>query len=360
MSDRALRIVALTSAIALKKADDFARHAADDEDDVAKNETPGPRQPTSRELFRKIVVATDGTDAGARAVAYAIELAREHGATLEICTVVDGSAPIAGTSLSGGMDGVTIVRVLEDAAREILAGASARANRAEITSSTTMLSGRPAEAIVTFAGVHGADTILVGTRGHNGLERLFLGSTAWDILRASAIPTIVVSPHARAHAKSGHVLVALDDSERSTATLRFAMRFAATERARLVLCSIVETRDLYDKAITYGYDPQPLLAELKAAAAKLLDVHASAVEAHGLPYEIAILDGDAAPALVEAARQYRVDAIVIGTHGRRGVERLFLGSVAEAVVREATVPVAVIRTHPAAISNESRPYGVGA
>lgn len=331
MSDRELRIVAYTSAMVLKEAHDLVGSA-----------TSPPA--TAREFFQKIVVATDGSEIGDRAVAYAIALAKDHGATLDICTVVDGAQ---------------IVRVLEDAAKAILESANALAIRAEIASSTSMLSGRAAEAIVTFAGVHRADTIVVGTRGKNGLERLFLGSTAWDVLRASAIPTIVVPPHAQSRAKSGYVLVALDDSERCKATLRFAMRFATVERARLVLCSIVETQDLNDKAVTYGYDPKPLLVELKAAAAKILDGHAAVVEAHGLAYEIAILDGDAAPSLLEAARQYSVDAIVIGTHGRRGLERLFLGSVAEKVVREATVPVAVIRAKHDGSFEDPRPPGVG-
>ena len=317
MSDRALRIGALTSAV---------------------------RTVEPRKRFATILVATDGTEAGDRAVTYGIELAREHGAILEICTVVDSSAALSGTALSGGIDGTQIARVLEDAAREILVRAGASAKRVEIASATSIVFGHPAEAIVKAATEKHADAIVVGTRGTNALERFFLGSTAWDVLRASAIPTIVVPPHLAPHSTSYRVLVALDASERSDATLQFAMRLAAAERAMLLLCSVVETQDLYEKAATYGYDYAPVLAELHITSEELIRHHAAVVELHDLPHEVVIVEGEAAKSILMVARQHRADTIVIGTHGRRGVARLFLGSVAEAVVREATVPVAVIRT----------------
>lgn len=336
MSDRSLRIVALTSAVALEKSRDV------------EGTTPLVSAAVStvvpRKRFETIFVATDGTPAGDRALTYAIELACEHGAVLEICSVVDSSAAVSGTALSGGIDGAQISRVLEDAAREILARASASAKQADIASSASIVFGHPAEAIVKASTEKHADTIVVGTRGKNGLERFFLGSTAWDVLRASAIPTIVVPPNLAPHATSYRVLVALDASERSDATLRFALRLAAKDRATLLLCSVVETRDLYEKAATYGYDYAPVLAEFHITSNESIRHHAAVVERHDLPHEVVIVEGEAAKSILMVARQHRADAIVIGTHGRRGVERLFLGSVAEAVVREATVPVAVIRT----------------
>lgn len=312
--------------------------------DLAAQATPDPRAVVPRKRFERIVVATDGTADGKRAVTYAIELARENAATLDICSVVDRSAAIAGTSLSGGIDGTEVARVLEDGARTILENANAEALRAEIVSATSILFGHAAGAIVTFAMNTRADAIVIGTRGTRGIERFFLGSTAWDVLRASAIPTIVVPPNLAPHAKFFRILVALDTSTRSDATLQFAMRLAAAERSMLVLCSVVDTGDPYNAAATYGFDSTTLIAELHAASDELIRHHAAVVERHDLPHQIAIPEGAAAHSILLVARQHDVDAIVIGTHGRRGVERLFLGSVAEAVVREATVPVAVIRT----------------
>lgn len=319
--------------------------------------TPGARVAVPRKRFERIVVATDGTAAGKRAVTYAIELALEHGATLELCSVVDSSAAIAGTSLSGGVDGTQIARIMEDAARTILEDANAETLGAKIVSATSILYGHADEAIVTFAAKNHADAIVIGTRGTRGIERFFLGSTAWDVLRASTIPTIVVPPNLAPHSKFYRILVALDSSKASDATLQFAMRLASAERSMLVLCSIVDTRDPYNAAATYGFDSTTLLAELHKASNELIHHHAAVVELHDLPHQIATPEGPAAESILHVARQHDVDAIVIGTHGRRGVGRLFLGSVAEAVVRESTVPVAVVHTKREHVSHDALPVG---
>jgi nucleotide-binding universal stress UspA family protein len=296
-------------------------------------------------LFDTILVATEGSENGDRAVAFAVELAREHGGTLTIAHAVDASAVVVASASEGGLNPQAIVDELDDAAKQIVARASERAAAAGVSAAACTPHGRPAEAVVAAAHERRAGTIVVGTQGKRGLQRMVLGSVAVEILRRSDIPVFVVPPNCDGtSAKIERIMVALDGSDTSDAALEFAMVLAAAEHATLVLCNAIDTRGVVGKSNIYGYDALPVIQDMREAANEMLARCGKAVAARGLAYERTIVDGVAPHAIVSAAKDVRADAIVIGTHGRTGLPRMFLGSVAEGVTREATVPVAVVRT----------------
>lgn len=142
------------------------------------------------------------------------------------------------------------------------------------------------------------------------------------------------------------ILVAVDGSPASTKGLREAIRLAKDERAQLLLLHVVN--ELYafgtlDGAAA-GVDLVPslreggrrVLAKAQALARK------EGIEAKTLLRER--IGGPAADAIVPEARKQRADLIVLGTHGRRGLRRLVLGSDAELVVRNSPVPVLLVRS----------------
>jgi nucleotide-binding universal stress UspA family protein len=141
------------------------------------------------------------------------------------------------------------------------------------------------------------------------------------------------------------ILVAVDGSPTSMKGLREAIRLAKDGRAQLLLLHVVN--EFYAFANLDGYAPgvdlvpalreggQRILAKAKAAAEK------EGVRAKTLMRET--LGGPAADTIVRDARRQRADLIVLGTHGRRGLRRLVLGSDAEAVVRTSPVPVLLVR-----------------
>ena len=292
------------------------------------------------------MAATDGSKTGDRAVTFAAALAREHGVSLTICNVVDRTAAIAScTTPFGGIDAGELVRELDAASTEILERASAIARRLGVAPATVSLSGEPAETIVAYAAGAGAGAIVLGTQGKRGIERLVLGSTAADVLRRADVPTFVVPPGATTdHVPIERVLVALDDSGSSDAAFAYALTFAHERGATLILCCAVETRDVFDRAATGGFDPQPLLATRRRLADERLERAAARCDAHGIAHDRTAVEGSAAHAIVSTAALYRADAVIVGSHGRRGLSRVLLGSVAERVVREAAVPVAVVRS----------------
>lgn len=141
------------------------------------------------------------------------------------------------------------------------------------------------------------------------------------------------------------ILVAVDGSPTSMKGLREAIRLAKDARAQLFLVHVVN--EFYAFANLDGYAPgvdlvpslreggRRILAKAKAAADK------AGVRAKTLMRET--LGGPAADTIVRDARRQRADLIVLGTHGRRGLRRLVLGSDAEAVVRTSPVPVLLVR-----------------
>ena len=115
--------------------------------------------------------------------------------------------------------------------------------------------------------------------------------------------------------------------------------------AQVALCSVVDVEDILEKAGTYAYDPTPFLDGLRDNAK---DVLARGLEHGGFPAGSAttsIVEDEATRGIIAAAERRGADCIVIGSHGRRGLRRLFLGSVAEHVVRHSPIPVLVVRTN---------------
>lgn len=144
------------------------------------------------------------------------------------------------------------------------------------------------------------------------------------------------------------ILVAVDGSSASAKGLREAIRLAKAERARLFVLHVVDEYPAFAAldgmmAGAPGADLIPALREGgKRVLAKAVAVVAkSGLKAKGILREM--LSGPAAYPIVREARKLGADLIVLGTHGRRGVRRLVLGSDAEQVVRTASVPVLLVR-----------------
>jgi nucleotide-binding universal stress UspA family protein len=185
-------------------------------------------------IFRHLLVATDGSATGNRAVAFAVSLAQRHNSDIVFCNVVDHAAAVAESSTANGGFGVLVplVQSLDDAANSILAEAAKRATDAGVTATTAVLDGQSAPAIVMLAHERNVDAIVMGTQGKRGLERFFMGSTADGVLRRTDVPTFVVPPSAGdAEPSFERILVAIDDSDPSDAAA-FWIRVNCLQRHR--------------------------------------------------------------------------------------------------------------------------------
>ena len=139
------------------------------------------------------------------------------------------------------------------------------------------------------------------------------------------------------------IIVGLDDSEPSDAALATVIAFPPEDRRHVLLCGAAGTAFVVG---SHEYH-RAAIDELHEATARVVESALSIAARSGESFEARVVDGRAAPALIAAAEQDKADLIVLGSHGRRGLRRLFLGSVAEAVVQSAPVPVLVVRGLPA-------------
>jgi nucleotide-binding universal stress UspA family protein len=140
------------------------------------------------------------------------------------------------------------------------------------------------------------------------------------------------------------ILAAVDGSKASSKGLREALRLAQREGAKLCILHVVN--EFYAFAGMDGPTPVDLVPSLREGGKKVLAKARAMAEKAGVKPALVMREtiaGPAADAIVREARKQRADVIVLGTHGRRGVRRLVLGSDAEQVVRTSRVPVLLVR-----------------
>jgi nucleotide-binding universal stress UspA family protein len=144
-------------------------------------------------MYKRILVAVDGSEIAGGALAEAVGLARDAGATLRIVHVIEEPA----INLEPGFDYNHFHRTLRSDGEELLAAAQAAASEAGRNVETGLIDtppfgARPSDAIVAEAARWRADLIVVGTHGRRGLHRLLLGSVAEGVARASNVPVLLV------------------------------------------------------------------------------------------------------------------------------------------------------------------------
>jgi nucleotide-binding universal stress UspA family protein len=246
----------------------------------------------------------------------------------------------------------------QKAERVYLRGVQARLREDGIpTGSAVTLNGTVGPALVTYADGLGIDLVVMATHGRGGLSRLWLGSTADYLVRHLDVPVLVVRPAAgrrtEAPLSAGQILVPLDGSPLAEEALAPAVELArvwdAEVRLLRVVGPIVTADTGYPVSAVYDED---LTAMARASAQAYLDrvilcLHGQGIRATGT----AVIGASTAEMILDLAHGSPVKMLAIATHGRSGLGRLMLGSVADKLVRGAEVPVLVrpaVRQAPAA------------
>jgi nucleotide-binding universal stress UspA family protein len=182
-----------------------------------------------------------------------------------------------------------------------------------------------------------ADLVVVGARGHTALDRLFIGSVAEQVVRHCPCPVLVVRGDSDAAVSPSHLLACTDLSPCAEAGLELAAEIARAFAARVSLAS-VRLESVWRAAADVSDD-----ATLNSAE-RDLERHLEKIyrQRFAGPVDVTFpIGSSAAETVVEYASQEGIDLIVVATHGRTGLRRLLLGSVAERVVRHALGAVLV-------------------
>jgi nucleotide-binding universal stress UspA family protein len=282
-------------------------------------------------MLDDILVPTDGSECAATAVGYATDLANTYGATVHTLCVADA-------------------RLLENAphGEQIRADQAALAERtcaafeaAGIQARQTVRTDVPHRAILEYAADEGVDLIVMGTHGRTGVERYLLGSVTEKIVRLSDVPVLTVKSMAEDAVTYPYedVLVPTDGSDGAAAATDLAVDLASTYGARLHALSVVDTM-----AMGLDVRSDAILDRLEGEAQRAVEaVERRAADTAIAGTETAVEHGKPHGAICSYVETHGVDLVVMGTHGRSGLERYLLGSVAEKTVRTSPAPVVTVR-----------------
>jgi nucleotide-binding universal stress UspA family protein len=310
-------------------------------------------------MASKILVPLDGSGTAEAALPHALNLATITGSDLVLLNalaspVLIGATPW-GTNTRGYSDstedlGAPLSGYLNDLSTKI--------RNCGLRSHVTISDREPAAAIVSYADAH-AEVIMVvmSTHGRTGPSRWVLGSVAEKVVHALPVPALIVRPRGaqRVSALPAHLpepvapysmaVVPLDGSLVAEQALVEVRRLAAGTRLRVLLVSAIsplESRGYYSdavrpsRAIDARHGEADRLAEYLNSTARMLD-------AEGLDVATRLELGRPAEVILRAAEQERAGLVIMATHGRSGVQKLWLGSVASKVVQGATTPVLLVR-----------------
>ncbi len=293
-------------------------------------------------LIKQILFATDFSACADRAMGYALALAGAWKADLSVVTVLE---------LYPGMDPDYTVNKMyldhlrEEATRQ-LGAVQARAEAAGQAISTRIEVGIPSQVLHTVAGTIGADLLVVGTHGRTGLDHVLVGSTAERVVRVSPCPVLAVkaekgekTPAAPAPAIK-RIVVPIDLSTCSLDALEYAVQFAKPLGAAITILHAMEP-------VAYGLDFSLSHAkewkEQRNYLEKRLSVLTACVTAQGLKADHVLKPGLPADSIASYVTQQGFDLMIMGTHGRRGISHVLLGSIAGAMLRHAPCPVLTVR-----------------
>lgn len=300
----------------------------------------------------KVLVPVDGSNFAEHALPYALGVARRTGAAIHLALVhvpaetVSPTYPFADALESRDAE----LREHDTAYMEELVE---RLKPADVELRPALLRGRVPSALADYVDEAQIDLIVMTTHGRGGLQRTWLGSTADSLIRHCMIPILLVRPSddtreidPESDREIGKVLAALDGSDTSETALRDAFEIGITDDASLVLVHALQP----PVAAASPYLPHTIQLtqdEMEAREQHMEQYLKRVAERQWLgdrPTEVRVqVDYHPAPAILELAEEEAVDLIALGTHGRGGLRRLVLGSVADKVIRGTHRPVLVHR-----------------
>jgi nucleotide-binding universal stress UspA family protein len=291
-----------------------------------------------------ILVGCDLSGPSDDALDRAISLAPLHGAKLVLVNAQADDAPLSG----GDVDNVMLEQIGEvsaavraEEARRLAAkhaAIEARGVRVELVSRT----GPPDEVLVAASVEYAAELIVVGTHGHTGISRFLLGSVAAATIRRATCDVLVVRGSQPAPFR--RPLIATDFSELSSKAIAHAALVCVPD-AKLDVVHAWQLpvgswgASLMGEArFPWSTVRDAVLSGAREQADKLVAEH----RALGRTIEVELVQGPPAQVITHAAERTGHDLIAVGAHGRRGVRRLLLGSVAESTVRHSPCSVLVV------------------
>lgn len=309
-------------------------------------------------MYRSILVPLDGSKFGEHALPWALKIARRAGATLHLAHVHVPQAVAFGDRTFAYVN--SFDEALQESERAYLDQIIQRLRGIiDVPVSSSLVQGPIADALEGQAEAVDADLVVMTTHGRGTMARSWLGSVADELVRRTPRPIVLVRPHeARLDLAEEpplqHILIPLDGSPFAEQVLEPTLALGTLMGCAYTLVQAIPPAVLggHVPPNELGLGPGHVLFEQlqqrhqadRERAEHYLNQVAERLRARSLRVRTHVLVHEQpAVALVQEVKDRRVDLVAIATHGRSGLARLFLGSVADKVLRGTAVPVLVHR-----------------
>jgi nucleotide-binding universal stress UspA family protein len=271
--------------------------------------------PTAR--LEKLLLATDGSKFSEGAIREVINLAKICSSKIYAVSVVEINPEFMAQAPQ-------LVEKYEKETRQHLESVKSRASKEGLDCEVIVHEGEePYQYIIDEAAKKQAEMIIMGRYGRTGLKRLLMGSVTARVIGHSPCKVMVIPETAKVSYKN--ILIATDGSKYSDAAALEAISIAKRCGSDLIAISVA-TKDKNLPSAKKSVEKISLIAEKEGLKAKTLTLR-------GIPYNV----------IVETAGKKNADIIVVGSHGRTGLDRLLMGSVTERVIGHANCAVLVVK-----------------
>ncbi len=295
--------------------------------------------------IKTIICTTDFSDFSNHAIPFGISLAREFGAKLYLCHVID----ISSTAMygEGFADPYEQQKRISDYAQDHL---NQLIGDMAIDWEPIISVGNTADDIARVAEEKNADLVVSATHGRAGLKRIVLGSVTERLMRTLPCPLFVVrsrekglSSPVQTEIKMKRILVGSDFSSDSSLAIQYGLSLAQEFQSELHLAHVIEPAVYKDMLKQNAQENEAYEEDLRGKLTDELTGMVPEEVHHWCTPKAVLLAGQAHDELIKYAVVHKMDLIILGVRGRSLVESLLVGSTTDRVIRQAPCPVLSVR-----------------
>lgn len=300
-------------------------------------------------MSNRILVPLDGSDLAEQSLPCATMLAQGLNAELILFRAVSLPPEVSDVLEKADLPTDGSIVPLEAVANEYLSRVARQLEATDLNVSTAVRPGPAAEAILDYIEHQDIRQIVMATHGYGGISRWVHGSVAERVLQAASVPLLLVRAHEQLSGASyapmycRRILIPLDGSAVAEKVLAPAIRIARALDAELVLFQVLT---IFSSLSLMGewYLPVESIVDItREDTQAYLARIASKLEVRGIKVSTDIKIGGVANAILQYAEANQIDLIAMCTHGRTGLARWALGSVADRVLRAGRIPLLLVR-----------------
>jgi hypothetical protein len=284
----------------------------------------------------RLLLSTDGSEFCEGAIREAIRLAKKCSSKLTALSVIETNAEFESTAPA-------ILEKMEKGVRAHLSDVQDRAKKEGVACETIAHEGEDSYKYIVDEAVKQKSTMIVmGRRGRRGFRRLVMGSTTSWTIGHSPCSVLVVPRAAQVEFRS--IVVATDGSKASLAAASEAVGIAKRNGSDLTVLAVVPAESGMSEEVDFSVVKRERLADQEMQAAeKNAKAVKDAAQVEGVRVHAFVMTGRPADTIIETAKEKNADLIVVGSHGRTGLDKLLMGSVAERVIVLSPCAVLVVK-----------------